>query len=66
MQYIEAGHIVPEELAADAFAAQQVGRANVRKFLKRTLSTRPKSGMTADNDLGRTELERRLAALRDP
>lgn len=65
---INSGTVVPEEIEADDFAVLHVGADAVISFLRQMLSTRPVSASDSPvkfNDLGRTELERRIERLQN-
>lgn len=61
LRAIEADDVVQEEKEADGFAVSRVGVQRVVDFLRYTLSTRPRGAGL--NDIGRRELELRLARL---
>lgn len=62
---VENGDVISFEKQADHFAVMQLGKEAVIRFLEYTLHTRPTSGKLGWNDIGKRELELRIAAIRD-
>ena len=58
------GHVMPYEGEADRFAVAQIGKDALVSFLEHLLETRPTGGRLGWNDMGRRELELRIAAIR--
>lgn len=61
---VEKGRVVPFEEQADLFAIKQVGKAALIDFLLLVLYTRPTGNKTGLNEIGRRELEIRIATIR--
>jgi hypothetical protein len=62
---VKKGQVLPIEEEADRFAVAQAGKEAVIDFLNRTLTTRPTGGKLGWNEMGRKELEIRIAAIQD-
>jgi hypothetical protein len=60
---IKKGQVIPEEAVADRFAVAQAGKDALINFLNYALTTRPTGGKQSWNEIGRKELEIRIAAI---
>jgi hypothetical protein len=60
---VKTGRVMPQEKEADHFAVARVGQEAVIGFLEYLLATRPTGGALGWNDIGRRELELRIAAI---
>jgi hypothetical protein len=63
LKAIEEGQVLPMEVEADRFAVARAGRDALIAFLQHILSTRPTGGELGWNDMGRRELQIRIAAI---
>ena len=61
---IKNGTMLPIEEEADRFAATRMGKYTVLSFLEYVLSTRPSGEKGSLNEMGKRELEMRIAAIR--
>lgn len=60
---VERGEVLPLEEEADRFAVARAGKECVVGFLRYLLATRPTGRKLGWNDIGRRELELRIAAI---
>ena len=58
---VQNGQVLPQETEADRFALMRTGRDPLIRFLSLLLETRPTGGESGWNDVGRRELEFRIA-----
>jgi hypothetical protein len=65
MLAIKKRQVMPIEEEADRFAVDRAGKGAVIDFLNYVLATRPTGGNLAWNEMGRKELEIRIAAIQD-
>jgi hypothetical protein len=62
---IKKGKVMPIEEEADRFAIDRAGKDAVIDFLNYVLTTRPSGGNLGWNEMGKKELEIRIAAIQD-